>query len=548
MEDGPTQTAEWGGAERWRSRPVASVALRTAIAVAPFATSFTLSWWASKRFPPERLNLDVWVWWMMIAGLAVVVMILTDKFARRFLPLAGLLKLSLVFPDEAPSRFRQALRRRTTTQLAREVEHHRTHGTFTERTTSAEYLLNLAQAVTDHDRLTRGHSERVRAYSDLIAEELGIPDEDREKLHWAALLHDVGKLDVPAAILNKDGPPDEAEWEVLKTHPAAARAYLAPLAPWLGQWIRAADEHHLRWDGRGYPATTAGTDISMAGRIVAVADAFDTMTSVRSYKPAMSAADARTEIARCAGTQFDPAVTRAFLNVGLGRLRVGAGPLGWLGHTLGLESIPLSGATAPVASAAAPVMSNAAMTVGQVALGIATAVGGHSIADGASEPPPVVAFADDPATTTTTTTRPPATTTAVTPTTVTPTTVAPTTFAVTPTAVAPTTTAAPSTTAAPTTTAPEGPRALDDGVRVEEGERKKIRVLENDRPGGSPLDPDTLTIVVAPSHAERYRVQDDHIRYESVENYEGSDRIVYRICDETGLCDTAAADITVYDD
>ncbi len=178
--------------------------------------------------------------------------------------------------------------------------------------------------------MTRGHSERVRAYTDLIAEELGLDAEDAAKLRWAALLHDIGKLEVPEAILNKDGRPTADEWEIIRGHPGAGGPRLEALAPWLGEWALAATEHHERYDGKGYPRGLAGEEISRAGRIVAVADAYDVMTAPRSYKPSLPAEQARVELTTNAGTQFDPDVVRAFLAVSLGRRLALAGPLGWL--------------------------------------------------------------------------------------------------------------------------------------------------------------------------------------------------------------------------
>jgi hypothetical protein len=226
----------------------------------------------------------------------------------------------------------------------------------------------LAATLGNHDRLTRGHSERVRAYTNMIAQEMKLGAEEQDLLHWSALLHDIGKLEVPAEILNKSGRPDEAEWKILQGHPAAAAHYLEPLGDWLGEWRNAATEHHERWDGGGYPLGLRGEEITLAGRIVAVADAYDTITSVRSYKKAMSAADARAEIARCAGTQFDPAVVRSFLAVSVGDLRRVMGPVSWLAQ------LPIL-ATAPTASI--PAVSNAvvsSMAAGTVA--VATVAGG----------------------------------------------------------------------------------------------------------------------------------------------------------------------------
>jgi len=136
------------------------------------------------------------------------------------------------------------------------------------------------------------------------------------------------------------------------------------LAGWLGESVRAVGEHHERWDGYGYPNGLRGTDISFAARIVAVADAFDVMTSVRSYKKPGTAAEARAELARCAGTQFDANVVRAFLSISLGKLRLAMGPLSWLTQ-LALFPTGLAGATA----AAPALMAAAGMTA--AALGTA---------------------------------------------------------------------------------------------------------------------------------------------------------------------------------
>lgn len=148
---------------------------------------------------------------------------------------------------------------------------------------------------------------------------MGLSNADLNGLRWGALLHDVGKLHVPAEILTKPEKPTAEEWEILRRHPTAAIGLLAPLKDWLGDWLLAASEHHERWDGTGYPQGTAGTDISIAGRIVAVADAYDVITSRRSYKAPASAEEARQELVRSAGSHFDPVVVRAMLEAGLRR-------------------------------------------------------------------------------------------------------------------------------------------------------------------------------------------------------------------------------------
>ena len=154
--------------------------------------------------------------------------------------------------------------------------------------------------------------------------------EDRDKLNWAALLHDVGKLHVPAEILNKAGPLSPSEREVVERHPDLGAQLIGPLAGWLGPWARGVQEHHERWDGTGYPRGLAGEAISLGARIISVADAFDVMTALRSYKAPMSVAAAKRELTRWAGRQFDPTVVRAMLSVSLGRLWPTMGPLAWV--------------------------------------------------------------------------------------------------------------------------------------------------------------------------------------------------------------------------
>jgi hypothetical protein len=308
-----------------------------------------------------------------IATGSTIVLYGADRLTRRMLPLAALLSLTLVFPDEAPSRFKIAMRSGGTAELRRRLAEYRRMGAD-EPAVAATRLLELVADLSVHDRLTRGHSERVRAYSQMIGDELGLTADEIDRLRWAALLHDIGKLEIPFEILNKPGRLTAEEFETIKRHPGIGAQLTAPLAGWLGQSIRAVGEHHERWDGNGYPNGLRGTDISLAARIVAVADAFDVMTSVRSYKKPGTAAEARAELARCAGSQFDANVVRAFLSISLGKLRLAMGPLSWLTQ---LTFIPtgLAGATA----AAPALMVVAGMT--------AAAVGTAAVPDSAAARP-----------------------------------------------------------------------------------------------------------------------------------------------------------------
>jgi hypothetical protein len=211
---------------------------------------------------------------------------------------------------------------------------------------AAEKIVTLAATLSAHDRTTRGHAERVRALTDMIAEELNLPPPHRDRLRWSSLLHDIGKLAVHPDILNKDGALSAEEWEIIRRHPLEGGRLTAPIAPWLGEWANTIAEHHERFDGRGYPYGLSGRRISLGGRIVAVADSYDVMTSMRSYKRPMAPDKARQELATCAGTQFDPEVVRAFLAVSVWRLRLAA-PFSWLGS---LWSTKVVGAAARIST------------------------------------------------------------------------------------------------------------------------------------------------------------------------------------------------------
>ena len=210
----------------------------------------------------------------------------------------------------------------------------------------------MAASLSAHDRKTRGHTERVRALTDFIADELQLPDADRDRLRWSALLHDIGKLAVHADILNKEGPLTDEEWELIRRHPLEGAALTAPLSDWLGEWALTIVEHHERYDGKGYPFGLSGEHISLGGRIVAVADTYDVMTTTRSYKRASSPESARQELVRCAGTQFDPVIVRAFLGVPVRRLR-GLVPLSWLGSFLFDNLSPVLSTVSTVGTAGA---------------------------------------------------------------------------------------------------------------------------------------------------------------------------------------------------
>ena len=323
--------------------------------------SLARGWEAPTTIGPAMLR------FAMLAVVAVVVGAAADKLAKRFLPLAALFRLSLVFPDQAPSRFAVALRSGNTRRIQQRLAEVESGGFRGDEADAALLVVELAAALSKHDRLTRGHSERVRAYTALMADEMGLSAEDSNKLQWAGLIHDVGKLRIPKSILTKPGGLTDDEFEIIKTHPAEGLKIAAPLEGFLGPWMGAVGEHHERFDGRGYPQGLAGTDISLAGRIVAVADAYDVITAARSYKKPLAPAFARRELADNAGTQFDPVVVRAFLSISLGRLRRAMWPLSWA------VQVPFLGTaiTTPVAQTIAATVITIA-----TATGVTAATGG----------------------------------------------------------------------------------------------------------------------------------------------------------------------------
>ncbi|MEU9096965.1 HD-GYP domain-containing protein [Streptomyces sp. NPDC048361] len=174
-----------------------------------------------------------------------------------------------------------------------------------ERAAHQATIRALVQAVDIKDRYTRGHSERVGRASEMIARELGMEEGRLEVIRFAGILHDVGKLGVPTRVLRKDGPLTPEERAVIELHPEYGHEMVRGIG-FLGEARAAILHHHERLDGSGYPYGLVGTQIPEAARVVAVADAFDAMTSTRSYRRARPVAAAVTELERCAGAQFDP--------------------------------------------------------------------------------------------------------------------------------------------------------------------------------------------------------------------------------------------------
>jgi putative nucleotidyltransferase with HDIG domain len=175
-------------------------------------------------------------------------------------------------------------------------------------------LTSLTSAIEARDPYTRGHSLRVTTLAEAVARWLGWTESRLETLRIGGALHDVGKLTVPLHILSKRGPLTLEERDTIRTHPAAGARLIEPIHS-VRDALPYVLHHHERWDGDGYPHRLGGVAIPVEARVLAVADAFDAMTSGRPYRQAMSELDALREVERCAGCQFDPEIAHAFLTV-----------------------------------------------------------------------------------------------------------------------------------------------------------------------------------------------------------------------------------------
>jgi HD-GYP domain-containing protein (c-di-GMP phosphodiesterase class II) len=177
----------------------------------------------------------------------------------------------------------------------------------------APTVRSLLSALRSHDPYTYRHSLRTVRLSLLLGRACGVATHAQLRvLSLGALAHDLGKILIPGGVLHKEGKLTADEWEAVRQHPFDGARMLAGVAASEGV-CRVAAEHHERWDGRGYPAGLSGERIDFNARVVAVADAFDAMTSERPYRPPVGYAEAAAELERCAGTQFDPEVVRTFL-------------------------------------------------------------------------------------------------------------------------------------------------------------------------------------------------------------------------------------------
>lgn len=190
----------------------------------------------------------------------------------------------------------------------------------TQRALEAAYELTLwgwAKAVELRDQETSGHTERVTELTLRLARALGVPEEELDHIRRGAILHDIGKIAIPDAILLKPGPLTEEEWAVMKKHPVYAYEWLSGI-PFLKKALEIPYLHHERWDGSGYPLGLKGREIPLSARIFAVADVYDALTSDRPYRKAWPKEKALAYLKEQAGRLFDPEVVAAFLDLEAG--------------------------------------------------------------------------------------------------------------------------------------------------------------------------------------------------------------------------------------
>ena len=362
--------------QRWRGRPVLGWITRAVVFLGPVLIGILTSALLVRILVRPSGGPMLVAWWIGIFTVSTAVLYGADRLFRRLLPLVTLFRLTVLFPDRAPSRFDVARRGESVDVLKDRIDDTHKHREHRD-SRAAEQILALVAALDDHDGRTRGHSERTAQYADMLAQEMKLSPASRDRLRWAALLHDVGKLFIPADTLNNKGRPDAEAWTAILRHPIDGALLAEPLMDWLGDWGRAIVEHHERIDGSGYPYGLRGSEISLSARIVAVADAYETMTAGRPYRKPLSSAAARKEIADHSGVLYDPKVCRALMSISLGRSRRAFGifGLGQLPFALGFDrvghaatAVAQTAGSATVAAAGALALVAAGMFPGQSAV------------------------------------------------------------------------------------------------------------------------------------------------------------------------------------
>jgi putative nucleotidyltransferase with HDIG domain len=261
-----------------------------------FVAAVARDWIAMGVSPQVQPRLLAWVYLvdLMLAPIGLLAALATQELPYAFLLVLPLAALLAIFSRERGARLRQAL------ELSRAY-----HGT-------ALLLSDLIE--TDH-KYTGSHTRSVVSLSLEVADELALDSRERRNVELGALLHDVGKIAIPKSIINKPGPLSPEEWVVIKTHTVEGQRMLDRVGGMLREIGLVVRGSHERWDGSGYPDGLAGDAIPVASQVVSCCDAYNAMTTTRSYRPAMSTNEALDEVRANSGTQFSPTVVDALLRV-----------------------------------------------------------------------------------------------------------------------------------------------------------------------------------------------------------------------------------------
>ncbi|MEA2330168.1 MAG: hypothetical protein QOH58_306 [Thermoleophilaceae bacterium] len=260
------------------------------------AATVAREWYEYGIRPRSQLRDAAWIWAVdgLLSAIALEAAIAAPEGHLLFLTLLPLLGLLALFARERRGRLEQALELRNA------------------------YLgttILLADLIEEDDEYTGAHSQGVVSLATKVADELGLDGWHRRRTEYAARLHDVGKIAVPKDIINKAGPLDPEEWDLMRQHTVEGERMLARVGGALREVGAIVRGTHERWDGRGYPDGLAGPLIPIEARIVSCCDAYDAMTTDRPYRAALPADVALIEIRRGAGTQFDPVVANALIDV-----------------------------------------------------------------------------------------------------------------------------------------------------------------------------------------------------------------------------------------
>lgn len=177
-----------------------------------------------------------------------------------------------------------------------------------------EMVKTLAFVVEAKDTYTRSHLDRTYQYALALSRRVAPELAKDATIHYGFMLHDIGKIGVPEAVLNKPGPLTDEEWKIMRMHPLIGVQVVSPIR-FLGEAVHVIRSHHERWDGKGYPQNLKGEEIHLAARVFSVVDTFDAMTSDRPYRKGLPVHVALEEIDRCGGTQFDPVISAEFVKL-----------------------------------------------------------------------------------------------------------------------------------------------------------------------------------------------------------------------------------------